>query len=135
MELLLDLVWAILVLVSLSVLWYRLRQRSRSSGPSRLTALVAVITVLIVIFPAISVDDDFYPVMASLEDSARRILQTSSALPHSQDVAATALLATVLLLQSSFALVRLHDRPLAGCIATVLESGHTPREGRSPPRY
>jgi hypothetical protein len=131
-ELLLNLVWAIIALVVLSAFWLQRKQRSERAG-ARLIGLVAVVTVLIIVFPAISIDDDFYPVIGSLEDSAKRILQTPVSFHQYQDAPATTLLAAILLLQSLLALVRLQDRLVETTSAHFLECARMPRDGRSPP--
>jgi hypothetical protein len=131
-ELLLNLVWAIIALVVLSAFWLQRKQQCQRAIP-RLISLVAVVTALLIIFPVISIDDDLYPVIGSLEDSAKRTLQAPVSFHHSQDAPATTLLTAILLLQSLLALVRLQDRLDETTTARFLEWARMPRDGRSPP--
>ena len=134
MELLLNLVWVVIALVVLSAFGLQRKQRSRSAR-ARMTGLVAVVTVLILVFPVISIDDDFHPVIGSLEDSTKRILQTPVSFDHSQDAPAIAFLAAVLLLQSLPTPGKAARPARSDHDCRFLECARMPRDGRSPPVF
>ena len=74
LELLLNLVWVMTVTVSLLV-WQRLssRNENRSRGP--VTALIALVCILVLLFPVISATDDLHVAEFAIEDSGRKVLR------------------------------------------------------------
>ena len=134
MELLLNLVWVALVLGSLWAFWLK-RDRSESTRVPDLKGWLALVTLLIILFPVISISDDFHPVMESQEDSARRISQISASFHHMQDGRSTALLPFVLRVQTSTALAVVQDRSTEDVVPSAAEVERVPLEGRSPPSF
>ena len=96
MEQLLNLVWASVALAALCAFWLQQRTYQESSKVSYLKASVALVTLLIMLFPVISVSDDFHPAMAALDEPAKRLSLVAALLHRAQDGPSTVLLAAML---------------------------------------
>jgi hypothetical protein len=69
LEFLLNIVWVLLVTASV-LAWRRL-----SSSRRPVTALVALICILVLLFPVISATDDLHVAEVAMEDSGRKVLR------------------------------------------------------------
>lgn len=78
LELLLNLVWVLVVAASL-FLWRRLLSANESCSHRPLTALVALVCILVLLFPVISATDDLHVAEFAIEDSGRKVLRQSLA--------------------------------------------------------
>jgi hypothetical protein len=137
MELALNLIWAVLALVSYSLLF---RYLSSLGGkleqvPSRSQSVVALTCVLAIVFPIISLSDDLQEVQATVEDASSSVLAVKKCvIPLSLNHYRT--LHRIPFLLASLAT---SDRPaLGGFVGTrqiVCFSPSQPRveTGRSPP--
>jgi hypothetical protein len=134
-ELLLNLLWAALALGTLSEFLLRQCASLRRSAAVHTKALIALATVLVVVFPLISASDDLHPAIADLADPAKRISQVSAQLHQLQPGLSTVLLAAFLVFQVSTGLVALRGWYLAATAARALERERVPNDGRSPPRF
>lgn len=76
MELALNLIWAVIAVVSYSVLFYYdpLRGTKFDRGPSRSQSVFALTCVLAIVFPIISLSDDLQEMQATLEESSTSVL-------------------------------------------------------------
>jgi hypothetical protein len=74
LELLLNLVWVLVVTASL-LLWRRLSFASEDFSRRPVTALVALICILVLLFPVISATDDLHVAEFAIEDSGRKVLR------------------------------------------------------------
>ena len=135
MELLLNLLWAALALGTLSEFLLRQRASLTRTAAVHPKALIALVTVLVVVFPVISASDDLHPAIADLVEPAKRISQVSAQLHQLQPGLSTVLLAAFLVFQVSTALVALQGWFLAASTARALERERVPNDGRSPPRF
>jgi hypothetical protein len=134
-EQLLNWIWAALALGTLSAFLLRQRASGRRAASVHPKALIALLTVLFILFPVISVSDDLHPAMADVVDPAKRILQVSSQLHQLQPGPSTLLLAVFLVVQVPTALVALQDWFSAATAACAVERERVPDAGRSPPRF
>jgi hypothetical protein len=134
-ELLLNLIWVVIALSALTVFGARWSGHTCEDGASHLTAWIALLTVIIVLFPVISVSDDFHPVVASSEDPARRSLHLSASIHQAKAAPSVVSLAAILLLltlTASIALPTWFTRATPGVIPACARA---PQEGRSPPCF
>ena len=132
MELLLNLVWLALALLSLGIFMARRKATVRHSHASYATALLALGCVLALLFPVVSASDDLHPTQAVLEDATKRIQQAVAPQHHgnfsSYSPMVPALLA-VCLLATLVVLFWQSDPPAA----RVVSLPRKPLFGRSPP--
>lgn len=134
LELFLNLVWLALALISLWA-FGRKQASGESFGLPSLKGWLSLLTLLIILFPVISISDDFHPVMEAQEDSARRISQLSASLHHMQDGRSTALLPFTLRDQTSTTLAVVQDRSTKDVVPAAAQVERVPLEGRSPPSF
>ncbi len=132
MELLLNLVWLAIALTALLVFS---RVRKESFGAKQVSygmALMALICVLVMLFPVVSASDDLHPTQAVLEEATKRIQHFVAPANHAQAIPAgilPLLLVTVLL--SGLIAIRA-SLPVSSQVSPISRA-RTPREGRSPP--
>lgn len=74
LELLLNLVWVLVVTASL-LFWRRLSTVSDDCSRRPVTALVALVCILVLLFPVISATDDMHVAEFAMEDSGRKVLR------------------------------------------------------------
>ncbi len=74
LELLLNIVWVLVVTASL-LLWRRFSSASEHCSSRPLTALVALVCILVLLFPVISATDDLHVAEFAMEDSGRKVLR------------------------------------------------------------
>ena len=134
-ELLLNLIWVAIALSALAVFGVRLSGHTPEHGTLHLTAWIALLTVIIVLFPVISVSDDFHPVVASSEDPARRILHMSTSLHQAKVAPSIVSLGSILLLLTLTAAVALPTWFTRATLDGILACARGPQEGRSPPCF
>jgi len=126
MELLLNLVWLALALLAFTAF---VRGRKASAGHPRAsyrTALLALASVVVLLFPVVSASDDLHPTQAVLEDASKRVQKMAAALtPASMVVALLALhLLAALVMVATW-------RPVASVTRVI--PARNPVSGRSPP--
>jgi hypothetical protein len=74
LELLLNIVWVLIVTASL-LFWRRLSSASDHCSRRPVTALVALVCILVLLFPVISATDDLHVAEFAMEDSGRKVLR------------------------------------------------------------
>jgi len=74
LELLLNLVWVLIVTASLLV-WRRLSCTNENCPRRPVTTLIALVCVLVLLFPVISATDDLHVAEFAIEDSGRKVLR------------------------------------------------------------
>ncbi len=74
LELLLNIVWVLVVTASL-LFWRRFSSASEHCSRRPLTALVALVCILVLLFPVISATDDLHVAEFAIEDSGRKVLR------------------------------------------------------------
>ena len=74
LELLLNIVWVLVVTASLLV-WRRFSSANEHSSRRPVTALVALVCILVLLFPVISATDDLHVAEFAMEDSGRKVLR------------------------------------------------------------
>lgn len=127
MEIFLNLAWTCLAIVSL-VLWMRFEHRT---GAQRRLTLIALVMLLVILFPVISVSDDLWSIQNPAEtDTCQRRNQIAPSL-HSIFPVIAAPLAPL------FAQVNLDDRHFAALVDMPVEAYTIPAldgiENRPPP--
>lgn len=133
MELLLNVVWAAVALTAFCALLQNRRTSSQRSQTSGAKAWLALGCVLVLLFPVVSASDDLHPAQAVLEEATKRFQQLAAPLHHPTTVAHDGIVALLLAVYLSFALVALQAwRPMEG-EARVIDRARLPRAGRSPP--
>src|SRR6516162_4156028 len=107
MELLLNLVWLALALLSFFAF---VRKRKLSPVHSRSpygTALLALACALVLLFPVVSASDDLHPTQAVLEDATKRVQQLSASLHSGNFVSFSSMVPALLAIYLLAALVAL----------------------------
>jgi hypothetical protein len=74
LELLLNIVWVLVVTASL-LFWRRFSSASGHCSRRPVTALVALVCILVLLFPVISATDDLHVAEVAMEDSGRKVLR------------------------------------------------------------
>jgi hypothetical protein len=74
LELLLNIVWALMVTASL-LFWRRLSSASEHCSRRPVIALVSLVCILVLLFPVISATDDLHVAEFAMEDSGRKVLR------------------------------------------------------------
>jgi hypothetical protein len=74
LELLLNIVWVLVVTASL-LFWRRFSSASEHCSRRPITALVALVCILVLLFPVISATDDLHVAEVAMEDSGRKVLR------------------------------------------------------------
>lgn len=134
-EVLLNVAWAALAFGALAAFGLRQRRSRRRVNAADLTALIALSTLLLVLFPVISVSDDFHPAMVVLEDPARRISQLSACLHHMQDGFSALLLSAIVIVHVLTPRHGCEDWPYETAPGRLLQRERLPHDGRSPPSF
>jgi len=128
MELLLNLAWLALALLAFGAFVQKRRAVLRRRRASYRTALLAMVCVLVLLFPVVSASDDLHPTQAVLEDASKRVQQMVAPLSSLPSMV-PALLALNLLA----ALVMVATwRPVAP-VTRVISLARNLVSGRSPP--
>lgn len=135
MELLLNLLWAALALGTLSAFLLRQRASLGRTMAMHPKALIALVTVLFVIFPVISASDDLHPAIADVVEPAKRVLQVSAQLHQLQSGLSIVLLAAFLVFQGFDRACCAARLVLSSSAARTLERERVPNDERSPPRF
>ena len=134
MELLLNLVWVTIALAAFLAFLRKNRETSQLPVVPYNKALLALVFVLVLLFPFVSASDDLHPTQAVLEDATKRMQQVVAPNLHVQSGLFAAPL-PLLAYSLAFALVALHRWQPASCEARVICRERTPRAGRSPPPH
>ena len=133
MELLLNLIW--ISLAPLAVFGF-LRGRSVSGQLARVPyrkALIALVCVVVLLFPVISASDDLHPTQAVVEESSKKLKRAVALVHDLQTSPPSSLLPTMLALYLLFGLVLLRPwRPLV-TEKLALDGVIVPSAGRAPP--
>jgi hypothetical protein len=74
LELLLNVVWVLVVTASV-LLWRQFSSASEHCSRRPVTALVALVCILVLLFPVISATDDLHVAEFAVEDSGRKVLR------------------------------------------------------------
>jgi len=130
MELLLNIVWV--GLATIALLGFVRKRGQLARHTTFITALLALMCALVLLFPVVSASDDLHPTQALLEDASKRVQQL---VPPWQQVQRSLdlfpMLLTAVLLLGTMVVLQLRRPPLqAKAMASV---PGIPREGRSPP--
>lgn len=136
MELILNLVWAVLALSSYALLFRHLaiRRLRYSSGPRQWQCIVALTCVLLILFPVISLTDDLHELQATAEEASSCAVIKRCAAHHESPAARTIHQAPYLL-----ATVAIRISWAAVGTAAVFQTAHLrpalerPAPGRAPP--
>jgi hypothetical protein len=128
MELSLNLAWLALALLALGAFVQKRKAGLRRRRASHRTALLAIMCVLVLLFPVVSASDDLHPTQAVLEDASKRVQQMVAPLsplpPMVPGLLAQYLLATLVMVATW--------RPVAP-VTRVVSLAPNPASGRSPP--
>jgi hypothetical protein len=135
MELLLNLVWLALALLSFGLFAVRNRATIRYSKAPFGTALLALACALVLLFPVISASDDLHPTQAVLEDATKRIQQMVAPQHHGNFSSSSSMVPALLALYLLASLVVLQVWQFDPYEARVLSLSHKPVPGRSPPTF
>jgi hypothetical protein len=133
MELLLNLVWAMLAFAAAVAFW----RARRSCAPLRKTpyckALIALSCAVWLLFPVVSASDDLHPTQAVFEDASKRLQQMTPAyqFQHSSSDMFTVLLAWVLLMVP----VVLYWSSLRPLVVASSNAFRVPLPARAPPIF
>jgi NADH:ubiquinone oxidoreductase subunit 6 (subunit J) len=133
MELLLNLVWLALALLSFFAF---VRKRKLSSVRSQCpygTALLALACALVLLFPVVSASDDLHPTQAVLEDATKRVQQLAASLHSGNLVSFSAMVFALLATYLLAALIALHVWRFDLPETHVIRLARKPIAGRSPP--
>src|SRR6516225_7337794 len=107
MELLLNLVWLALALLSFLLFAIKRKTTVRHSHVSFGTALLALACALVLLFPVVSASDDLHPTQAVLEDATKRVQQLSASLHSGNFVSFSSMVPALLAIYLLAALVAL----------------------------
>jgi hypothetical protein len=91
MELLLNLIWVTLGMGAF-LIFMRCYPQSSLKGLPYSRALLALASVLLLLFPVVSASDDLHPAQALMEEASKRIPQFASPLQASSDTSTTTML-------------------------------------------
>ena len=133
MELLLNLLWAML---TVSAFYVVVRQPLRPNGSgyiSRCTMLLALGCALVLLFPVVSASDDLHAGQALTEDAMKRVHQGIAPLQQVKHFGSTWLFLSLLSLNLLFALVLKGSRQLQSATVIPGDRQRLPQDGRSPP--
>jgi hypothetical protein len=133
MELLLNLVWLALAMLSIALFVAKRRATAGKSHASQATALLALGCVLALLFPVVSASDDLHPTQAVLEDATKRIQHMVAPQYHTNLTSSSSLLTALLTVYLLAALVVLQVWQLDPSVACVISLSRKPVSGRSPP--
>jgi hypothetical protein len=133
MELLLNLVWLALALLSFGLFVMRRKATVRHLQAPFGVALLALACALILLFPVVSASDDLHPTQAVLEDATKRIQQMVAPQHHSNFSSASSMVPALLAVYLLAALVVLQVWQLDPSEARVISLVRKPVPGRSPP--
>jgi len=133
MELLLNLVWLALALLSVCLVTMRHRAIASRSQVSFATALLALGCALIVLFPVVSASDDLHPTQAVLEDATKRVQQVVAPRHYGNSSSSSLVVPALLALYLLAALMVLQVWQVNLPEARVISLSHRPVAGRSPP--
>jgi len=132
MELLLNLVWLALALLSFALFVTRrkatLRRRQAPFG----MALLALACALVLLFPVVSASDDLHPTQAVLEDATKHVQQLSAA-HHGNFSFSSAMVPALLALYLLATVILLSKWLPSESEALVISVYREPIPGRSPP--
>jgi hypothetical protein len=128
MELLLNLAWLALALLAFGAFVQKRKAALRRRRASYRTALLAMVCVLVLLFPVVSASDDLHPTQAVLEDASKRVQQVVAPLSSSPSIV-PALLALCVLA----ALVMVATWRPATSATPVISLARNLVSGRSPP--
>src|SRR5215469_17097468 len=129
MELLLNIVWV--GLATIALLGFVRKRGQLARHTTFITALLALMCALVLLFPVVSASDDLHPTQAVLEDATKRI-QRLVAPEHHGDFSSFSMLPVLLAIYLLSALVVLqvwHSNPSE---ARVISLSREPVSGRSP---
>lgn len=133
MELLLNLIWALLALGAFFVLLGSRHSSVRRLRVPYLNALIALSCIVWLLFPVVSASDDLHPTQAVVEDATRRVQQSVAAV-H-QLTPSISILPSLLASFLLAALIVLAPWRLTQFAPRLLEAAHIPLAGRGPPRF
>jgi hypothetical protein len=132
MELLLNVIWASLALSALLAFVWSSRLAMQVRPGVCLKSLIALFSVICLLFPVVSASDDLHPTQAVLEDATKRIqrgISQAPLLPTPHLSWLPALLAAALL----FGLIVLRPWRTKTVIKHRIERPRQPEAGRGPP--
>jgi hypothetical protein len=133
MELLLNLAWLALALLSLGIFIGRREETVRHSRVPHGTAFLALACALVLLFPVVSASDDLHPSQAVLEDATKRIQQMAAPQHHGNFGSSSSMAPALLVAYLLAALVVLQVWRSDPSEARVVSFAHKPISGRSPP--
>jgi hypothetical protein len=133
MELLLNLVWLALALLSFLLFAIKRKTTVRHSHVSFGTALLALACALVLLFPVVSASDDLHPTQAVLEDATKRIQHMVTPRHHSNSGSSASMVAALLAVYLLVALAVLQVWESIPSEAGVISLARKPLSGRSPP--
>lgn len=134
MELLLNVTWAALALGAVLAFLSRGHSATDVRPGAHLKSLIALASIICLLFPIVSASDDLHPTQAVLEDATKRIQRTIVPVhllnsPHIVWLWLPALLSLAL----SFGLMLLCPRYAIEVTANVIGRRCQPKTGRAPP--
>lgn len=132
MELLLNLIWLGLAIGALAAFVEGGRRSARTEEVPFRLSLLALVCVLVLLFPVISASDDLHPTQAVVEDASKR-LQLAIAPLHVQRTSAPPMLPAMLLLCLMFIMPVLRPFDPAAVKVCVLDGAIVVSAGRAPP--
>jgi hypothetical protein len=133
MELLLNLVWLALALLSFDLFVTRRKATVRHRRAPFGMASLALACALVLLFPVVSASDDLHPTQAVLEDATKRVQQLSAA-HHGNFSFSSAMVPALLALYLLPTVILLSKWLPAESEARVISLSRKPIPGRSPPR-
>jgi len=135
MELLLNLVWLALAVLSLGIFISRRRVTVRHARASYATALMSLGCALALLFPIVSASDDLHPTQAVLEDVTKRIQQMVAPHHHGSLSSSGAMVPALLALYLLASFMVLQVWQCDPSEARVISLARKPVSGRSPPLH
>jgi hypothetical protein len=133
MELLLNLAWLVLALLSFCFFVVRRKAAGRHSRVPFGMSLLALACTLVLLFPVVSASDDLHPTQAVLEDATKRIQQVVAPQYHGTSNFPSSMVPALLALYLFATLVVLQVWESVPSEARVISLARKPVPGRSPP--
>jgi hypothetical protein len=134
MELLLNLVWISVALLTLASFLQRRRECSWTARVPHHKALLAIGCALVLLFPVVSASDDLHPTQAVFDDANKRIHQLSAVLQHVPGDSSPDIIPALLAVCLISLLLVLEWRETWPEVVRIAGSARIPEDGRSPPR-